>query len=185
MQNRTAGHQWTAVQNRRSVIAIASLVIVGLVASACNPLTTDPVPVGGEFDLTSARYGPGPEGAWFEVAVTGATPFSVYALADVGPDDRTGPLTRACAGEAGPEPCYIATGHVQSTQRMVPQNTTGRLAFVRLITLWPEEVVGLVLVCVEPATQELGCPDSLRARLRMVDDGGNLVGDLTAVPNNS
>ena len=147
-----------------------------IAVSACNPLLGDPVTVGGEFDQVGARYS-GPADTWTELAVFGASSHTVYALAVVLEEDLTGPLERDCMDPAGTvAPCLPTVAFLgMPNQRVVPGDGS---AYVRLMTVWPGERVGIVLVCVDPSTQELGCPPSLRTALRAVDDTGARVGDL-------
>jgi hypothetical protein len=49
---------------------------------------------------------------------------------------------------------------------------------VRLMTVWSGETAQVTLVCVDPETQELGCPSAVRTRLSVVDEDGRRVGDL-------
>jgi hypothetical protein len=156
--------------------AIAGVFVV--VIAGCNPLLGDPVTIGGELDRTSARYS-GPPAAWIEVSVSGAASHTVYALALVADADLHGPASRSCIDAGGAVvPCAITAAGVQTPeQRVVPGDGT---KFVRLMTVWPGETVVLVLVCVDPATQELGCPATLRTATRSVDESGALVGDLVA-----
>ncbi len=58
-------------------------------------------------------------------------------------------------------------------QRVVPGDGS---AFVRMMTIESSETVEVVLVCVDPTTQDLGCPASLRAALRTAGGVGVLVG---------
>ena len=77
-------------------------------------------------------------------------------------------------------PCTVTALSVQTpSQRLV---TGDGSEFVRLITMWPDERVSIVLVCVDPVTHELGCPSTLRTALRAVDDAGVKIGDLTPAP---
>ena len=155
--------------------AKALLVLGGAVAlGACNPLLTDPVSQGGELETTSARY-VGPPAAWLEVAVSGAGDDAVYALAVVRVDDGQVPPHHDCAG---PDDVIVdcvafGTGLGMPNQRIVPGDGS---AFVRMMTIESGETVEVVLVCVDPTTQDLGCPPALRAALRTA---GN-VGVLTA-----
>jgi hypothetical protein len=157
---------------RRVLIVIAAFVA----CAACNPLTTDPVTVGGEFDETAATY-TGPSPAWLQIAVSGAPDHRVYALALVLERDRVGPGQRLCGGPTGPVECIVTRSDVRTpNQRVVPGNGS---RLVRLMTVWSGERVQVALVCVDPDTQELGCPEALRATLQTVDPGGTLIGDLT------
>jgi hypothetical protein len=147
-----------------------------LVLAACNPLLSDPVSVGGELDQTAARYA-GPPAAWTEVLVSGATEDDVFAFALVRDDARHGPAERSCAGpEDVAVPCDVTLHDVRMpNQRTVPGDAS---RYVRLMTVWPDETIDVVLVCVDRATNELGCPTSLRVALRTVDDGGARTGVL-------
>ncbi len=140
----------------------------------------DPVTVGGELDLIGARYS-GPPDSWIEIAVSGAPSHAVYAFAVIRNEDLTGGTARDCAGSGGVVvPCTLTALSVQTPdQRLVAGDGS---EFVRLITMWPDERVGIVLVCVDPVTQELGCPTTLRTALRAVDDAGVLAGALTPAP---
>jgi hypothetical protein len=166
-----------ALARSRPILVVVTALAVALILAACNPLITDPVSQGGEQELSSARYS-GPDAVWLEVAATGAPSHLVFVLAGVKPADLTGPTARSCAGAAGVEPCTVVTGHVLSTQRGVAGDGS---AYVALITLWFEEIVRVTTVCVDPVTNELGCPDGLRVKLRTVDGYGALAGDLTPV----
>jgi hypothetical protein len=87
---------------------------------------------------------------------------------------------RSCAGAGGAAvECVVTPGDVRMpNQRVVPGDGS---RYVRLMTVWSGEPVEIVLVCVDPDTQELGCPEAMRAALRTVDNGGTLIGDLTRV----
>jgi hypothetical protein len=147
-----------------------------LVLAACNPLLTDPVSVGGELEQTTATYA-GPDPVWVQVAVQGAPAHTVFALALVLNSDRTGPTARDCATNGGTAPCDVTLSDVRMpNQRVVPGDGS---AAVRLMTLWSGERVQLVLVCVDPVTQELGCPVAIRTVIQTVDDAGAPVGDLS------
>jgi hypothetical protein len=150
------------------------LVLVAVAGlAACNPLLTDPESIGGEQDETAVAYR-GPSNRWLAVAVDGAPDHRVYALALVLDRDRTGPSERRCAGPV--RPCVVTTSDVRMPdQRLVPGDGS---RVVRLMTVWSGETAQLVLVCVDPDTQELGCPAALRAEVRVVDGDGALVGDL-------
>jgi len=76
------------------------LSAAALLLTACNPLRTDPDPLGGGIEQTSARYS-GPSPAWIEVVVRGAADHAVYALALVAEQDLAGPaIVRALAPAA-------------------------------------------------------------------------------------
>ena len=156
--------------------AIGALVVL----VGCNPLLGDPVAVGGELDRTAARY-TGPPAAWIELAVSGSSEHTVFALALVATANLEGPTARSCSEAGGAvEACAVTVNSVQmGDQRIVPGDGT---QFVRLMTVWPEEIVDLVLVCVDPATEELGCPSKLRTSTRAVDDSGTSIGDLVPAP---
>jgi len=62
-------------------------------------------------------------------------------------------------------------------QRTVPGD--GSLA-VRLMSVFSAERVQIILVCVDPVSQDLDCPEALRTEIRAVDPGGTRIGDLTA-----
>jgi hypothetical protein len=155
--------------------AKALLVLCGAAAlGACNPLLTDPVSEGGEFETTSARY-VGPPTAWLEVAVSGAGDDTVYALAIVRVPDGEDPAPHDCAGadDSIVECVAFGTDVGMPNQRVVPGDGS---EFVRMMTLESGETVAVVLVCVDPTTQELGCPTAVRAALRTADREGVLVG---------
>ncbi len=150
-----------------------------VVLSGCNPLVTDPTSLGGELELTSGRY-QGPAGAWIEVSVRGASDHDVFALALIRTENLEGPTMRSCAGPGGSAvDCVVTPGDVRMpNQRVVPGDG---LSYVRLMTVWSGEPVEIVLVCVDPDTQELGCPAAMRTALRTVDHAETLIGDLTPV----
>lgn len=151
---------------------LLAIVVLGL--AACNPLISDPVSVGGELEETSGRY-VGPDAAWLDVAVSGAPSHNVFALALINNSDLHGPSERSCASTTV-VPCDVTVSDVRMTnQRTVAGDGSQR---VRLMTIWSDETVQIVLVCVDPETQELGCPSSLRSALRATDDDGNPVGVL-------
>jgi hypothetical protein len=150
----------------------ALVVVVGL--AACNPLTTDPVTIGGELDVTAARY-TGPDATWLAVAVVGAPEHAVYVFALIRDEDRVGPEQRSCHLSTV-VPCDVTPSDIRMpNQRLVAGDGSQR---VRLITVWSGETVQVVLVCVDPDTQELGCPPALRTRLSAIDGAGNRVGAL-------
>ncbi len=105
----------------------------------------------------------------------------MFALALVATANLEGPTARSCSEAGGAvEACAVTVNSVQmGDQRIVPGDGT---QFVRLMTVWPEEIVDLVLVCVDPATEELGCPSTLRTSTRAVDDSGTSIGDLIPAP---
>jgi hypothetical protein len=150
-------------------------VALGLGLSACNPLISDPVSVGGELEQTAARY-TGPAAAWLEVAVSGAPDHAVFAFALIENTDLHGPAQRSCSGGAAVVPCVVTASDVRMpNQQRVAGDGSQR---VRLMTVWSGETVQLVLVCVDPDTQELGCPAAVRTVLSAVNAGGHRVGDL-------
>jgi len=153
----------------KTFVALCGAAALG----ACNPLLTDPVSQGGELETTSARYA-GPSHAWLEVAVSGAGDDTVYALAIVRVPDGQDPTPHDCAGPGDTIVDCIAFGTNigMPNQRVVPGDGS---AFVRMMTLESGETVEIVLVCVDPATQDLGCPATVRAALRTVDHQGALV----------
>jgi hypothetical protein len=163
---------------RRNLLIVCGFAAAAvLTLCACNPLLTDPVSLGGELEMTSVRYA-GQPAAWLEVAVTGAGDDSVYAFAVIPGSDVQGPSERDCAG-AGDSTvaCVITPSDLRMPdQRVVPGDGS---AFVRMITVWPRERVDVVLVCVDPRTQNLGCADAVRTSLRTVDGAGALTGNLT------
>jgi hypothetical protein len=167
------------VSARRSATAARALltVAVALCLAACNPLFIDPTSVGGELETTGARY-EGPSSAWVEISVRGASAHTVYALALIELGDLEGPQSRACLDSVG---ATVECAVTQLDVRMPDQRVVlgDGSSFVGLMTIWSGEPVQIVLVCVDPDTQELGCPGSLRAALRAVDGTGALVGDLT------
>ena len=155
--------------------AKALLMLCGAAAlGACNPLVTDPVSEGGEFETTSARY-VGPRAAWLEVAVSGAGDDTVYALAIVRVPEGEDPAPHDCAGagDAIVECVAFGTDVGMPNQRVVPGDGS---AFVRMMTLESGETVEVVLVCVDPTTQDLGCPAAVRAALQTVGRVGGLAG---------
>ena len=164
--------RWLTKLSQALAVTIAVLVLAG-----CNPLLGDPITVGGELDEIGARYS-GPADNWIEIAVSGAASHAVYAFALILTGDLTGPTSRDCADPVGAiVPCRITAHSLQTpNQRLV---TGDGSEFVRLMTMWPDERVGVVIVCVDPVTFELGCPTTLRTALRAVDDAGAMVGDLT------
>ena len=153
---------------------VLMVLIAAVGMAACNPLTTDPVSLGGEIDQTAVAY-TGPDASWLRVAVDGAPRHAVYALALVLQRDLRGPERRDCAGP-GRVPCDVVLGDVRTpNQRLVRGDGTQA---IRLLTLWSGETAQLALVCVDPETQELGCPAAVRTRLSVVDEDGRRVGDL-------
>jgi hypothetical protein len=99
----------------------------------------------------------------------------VYALALVLERDLRGPEQRDCAG---PDrvPCDVVLGDVRTPDQQLVRGDGSQA--VRLMTLWSGETAQVALVCVDPETQELGCPSAVRTRLSVVDDDGRRVGDL-------
>jgi hypothetical protein len=160
----------------RLIDGVKSLFVLCGVAAlgACNPLLTDPVSQGGEFETTSARY-VGPPAAWLEVAVSGAGDDTVYALAVLHVNDGQDPSLHDCAGPGDTIVDCIRYGMDvgMPNQRVVPGDGS---AFVRMITLESGETVEVILVCVDPTTQNLGCPAAVRAALRTEGQEGVLVG---------
>lgn len=153
---------------------VLMVLIAAAGMAACNPLTTDPVSLGGEIDQTAVAY-TGPDASWLRVAVDGAPRHAVYALALVLQRDLRGPERRDCAGP-GRVPCDVVLGDVRTpNQRLVRGDGTQT---VRLMTVWSGETAQVALVCVDPETQELGCPGAVRTRLSVVDEDGRRVGDL-------
>lgn len=151
---------------------LAIVALLGL--AACNPLISDPISLGGELDESSARY-VGPDAAWLEVAVSGAPDHVVFALALIGNDDLRGPTSRSCAGPTV-TPCEVNVSDVRMpNQRTVSGDFSQS---VPLMQIWSDETVHVVLVCVDPETQELGCPPAVRTALRAVDAAGGRVGVL-------
>lgn len=91
--------------------------------------------------------------------------------------DLTGPSTRLCIGPGGAVPCIESATDVRLPgQTVLPADGSWR----RLMAVWPDEVVEVWLVCIDETTQDLVCPDSLRLRVRTVDDTGALVGHVAA-----
>jgi hypothetical protein len=154
---------------------VLGATIALLALAGCNPLLGDPATVG-DFDEIGARYS-GPADSWIEIAVSGAPSHSVYALALIRSEDLTGPTSRDCGDSGGaPVPCDVSVVTVQMpSQRLVRGDGS---EFARLITMWPDERVSIALVCVDPVTDDRGCPTTLRTALRVVDDAGSSVGDL-------
>jgi len=152
-------------------LAAGGCVVLG----ACNPLIRDPISQGGEIDTTDALY-TGPPAAWLETGVTGAGDDAIFAFALVRDEYLEGPEQRSCAvDDDAVVDCVITPVDVRTpTQRTV----AGDGSYTRLMTLWPGERVDVVLVCVDPTTQELGCPAETRVWLRTVDNVGALVGEL-------
>jgi hypothetical protein len=162
----------------RRVVALLAAVGCVLLA-ACNPLPVDPTGFD-DVDAASARY-TGPDGAWFEVSVSGAEDYVVLLLGAIRAANVTGPTVRPCmgAGDAVVD-CLAPPGSIQTpTQLDVPGDGS---AYQRLMTLWPDEVAEVWIVCIDTTTNELHCPDGMRAKLRTVDETGALVGDLAHVP---
>jgi hypothetical protein len=171
-RQRCSSREWEMF-GRATMLAISA----GLLLTACNPIATDPVSQGGELEETIVRY-TGPPAAWIETATTGADAFDIFLLASIRNEDLQGPATRNCIDTAGRvTECTKSQFFVQTpNQRTIPTSDPRRR--VRLITVWENEPVSLILVCIDPATQELGCPNQLRTRIRAVDDAGALIGDL-------
>lgn len=161
------------MRNRWSLMMVAACVVV--TAAACNPLISAPVDVGAgnEIEVSAVRYS-GPPGVWLEAAATGAPGRVVYASALIPRASLTGPVERSCGGITV-APCEVNVVDVRSQQRVLPQ---GGSAFARLMTIWPDETIQIVVVCVEPVTQELGCPPSLRLTLQARNEAGTRTGDL-------
>jgi hypothetical protein len=154
--------------------------VAAVALAGCNPIFTDPVSLGGELEVTSVLYD-GPPGAWAEVAVRDAADVHVYAFAVVDDDVRTGPSIRSCGDASGTTECLVTASDVRMpNQVLVPGDGS---AYEPLMTVWPGERLDLVLVCVDPATQELACPPGLRTVIRTVDEGGARVGDLGVTPS--
>ena len=73
-------------------------------------------------------------------------------------------------------PCTLTASDIRMpNQQTVPGDGSES---VPLMQVWSEETARLVLVCVDPDTQELGCPPTLRAALTTVDDQHQRVGAL-------
>ena len=160
------------MRNPLTTLGLTVAVLLGAVA--CNPIVTDTESLGGELDQTAVRYA-GPAGSWLDAAVTGSAGRTVYGFALISNADLRGPTARSCGGD--PVPACVATpSDLRMTQqRIVPEPGT---APVRLMTVWSGERIQVVLVCVEPVTEELGCPPTLRLVLRATDDGGAPAGVL-------
>jgi hypothetical protein len=151
-----------------------TVVVLMIALAACNPLVTDPASIGGEFDQTAARYG-GPDAAWVEVTVLGAPDHEVFAFALINNDDLHGPTARSCSLSTV-VPCDVTPSDVRMpNQRLVSGDGSESL---RLITVWSGETFQVILVCVDPETQELGCPETVRTLFSVVDEGGARVGTL-------
>jgi hypothetical protein len=149
-------------------------IVAGLGLCSCNPLISDPVSRGGELEQTAARY-TGPAHAWLEVAVTGAPEHAVYAFALIENRDLHGPAQRSCGG-AVVVPCEVTASDVRMpNQRLLAGDGSQS---VRLMTVWSGETVQVVLVCIDPDSQELGCPTTVRTVLTAVDAQRRRVGDL-------
>lgn len=151
------------------------LIVVGLLLAACNPLISDPVSVGGEFEQTSPRYF-GPPAAWLNVAVSGAPVYDVFVFALIHNRDLVGPTARSCAGGATIAPCDVTAFDVRMPNQ--PRVFADGSHVAPLMEIWSGETIQVVLVCVDRGTQELGCPPSVRTILRAVDANGIQVGHL-------
>ena len=162
------------MRSLRSSIVIA-VVLVGV--AACNPLVTDPASVGGEFDETAVVYS-GPGGVWLQASVTGAPDAIVYGFALIFNADLHGPTVRSCGGDTVTQ-CDVTALDVRMPQQVVvaPYGAPP----TRLMTVWPGETIQVALVCVDPDTQALGCPPSLRLVLHTFDEDGNRAGVLAPV----
>lgn len=155
---------------RLLVVAVASLLLV-----ACNPLTFDPQVSYPGFEVGRVTV-TGTDPMWIEGAVSGTDGYAIYALALVHDEELTGPTDRACVVAGLVEPCVDSLSDVRTPSQTV---LTDDGSWGPMMTVWPDEVVEIWLVCIDEATQDLACPDSLRLRVRTTDDAGNPVGDIT------
>lgn len=155
---------------RRVVVVAASLVL-----AACNPLTFDPQVSYPGFEVGRVTV-TADDPVWIEGAVTGTDGYVIYALALVHDEERTGPTDRSCVVAGDVEPCLDTLSDVRTPTQTVLTADGSR---GRLMTVWPEEDVEIWLVCIDEATEDLACPDSLRLKVRTTDEAGNPVGDIS------
>lgn len=159
----------------RRVLVGGAVGLVCLILVACNPLVTNPESMG-DLDVTSARY-EGPNPAWIELSVVGAPDHQVYVFSSVLNENRTGPTDRSCIGDANAVvPCLVTIADVRMPNQLLlaGDGSSSR----RLMTVWPEERVHVVVVCVDPVTQELACPSSMLTVLTAITEEGTRIGRL-------
>ena len=112
-----------------------------------------------------------------ELSVVGAPDHQVYVFSSVLNENRTGPTDRSCIGDANAVvPCLVTIADVRMpNQLLLPGDGSSSR---RLMTVWPEERVHVVVVCVDPVTQELACPSSMLTVLTAVTEEGTRIGRL-------
>lgn len=155
----------------RFLLPVAALALL----TACNPLSFDPQVSYPGFEVGRATV-TGTDPMWLEARVAGAADHPIYALAAVRQPDVQGPTARSCDQAGETVPCEVVLGDVRQPGQTVLEDGG---AWLPLMTLWPDETVEIWLVCIDPVTNDLSCPDSLRLELRTVDDEGTLAGDLS------
>jgi len=158
----------------RVVLAFAAIVML----AACNPLLADPQTTG-DLDRSAARYTNGPDDVWVEVAVSGAASYRVYAFTAVRPHNIVGPTTRDCLQNDVVVNCASDLTGVHVPDQVLLATDAPRYA--PLMTVWSNETIDVVLVCVDDAS-DTGCPPTLRLALRTRDGDGLLAGDLAPAP---
>ena len=122
-------------------------------------------------------YSDGPARAWLEVRLRGPeAPLASVALIRL--QDLVGPAER---------PCFDANTVCETDADFVKTYNPGPAhqegwTFVRLITVWPGEKVLAVAFCSPDGVFD-ACTSGAQFGIRVVDDSGNRVGDLTYVGN--
>ena len=172
VERRPRAHPIGAEEDVTMKVLMVLIAAVGM--AACNPLTTDPVSSAGRSSRRPSRT-PDPMRAGCAsrstvLPVTRCTrSHSSWSATSAAPSDGTAPVR----GGFPATWCWAMSAHRTSASC----GATAAQA-VRLMTVWSGETAQVALVCVDPETQELGCPNTVRTRLSVVDEDGRRVGDL-------
>lgn len=165
-----------ATQLRRTLSLLAAPA--ALVLTACNPLTIAPTVLDTNVYGAPAWYAGPPEG-WIEATTTGTWGYEVAVVAGVQTEQLVGPADRWCATpSSGVVPCGVDADAVFTPEVAYVNGDPEVQGWTRLITVYPDEGVEVLIGCRNVFTGAFGCPDGTEVTIRTVTEAGELVGDL-------
>lgn len=163
------------MQLRRGLaLAVAPAAVV---LSACNPLTITPTQLDTNVYGAPAYYAGPPEG-WVEATTEGTWGYDVALIAGVQFEQLAGPADRWCATPSGSiAACAVDDIGVYSPTFVVNGDPAVQ-GWTRLMTVYPDDGVEVLVQCRNAFTGALGCPSGTTVTMRTVTQAGELVGDL-------
>ncbi len=108
-----------------------------------------------------------------------ACPHTHGGCAGIQTEQLAGPADRWCASpSSGIVPCAVDTDGVFSPEVFRVNGDPAVQGWTRLITVYPDDGVEVLVACRNAFTGAIGCPSDIEVTVRTVSDAGDLVGDL-------